>query len=338
MNDRKTLDDLVGIGTQTPISGPWRLTVWDGSHPGTPNAGKIYVFSEEHANKGSCPENRHFSALASEILQKTKGVHILVENFIHANDITFPRSGDNSSFAKACSPVDIGILNNLRNCLEVMKINSVYCPDGCSKRIHFIDPRVDLVSVLPDGKLFEAISDYANRKASEGSFDDAVLTVFEAIVHPLSSLLPDRKNLRGRLVGTFDAFRNRMSPSQKKTFDKVWVGDITGGIVEINAKYIKLHETYSSRKSKTQRAPPSMSKFSQELEDIKQCYKRYTNKFMDVWILAHVFMIQNTAANGMLMYLGSLHGLQIEKYMALHGLRKIYHTESENLNACLPLP
>lgn len=329
MNDRQILDNIVGIGTRSPVSGPWRLTVWDSSQSGA----KIYVFSEEHANKGSCPENRHFSTLASEILQKTRGVHMLVENFIHANDMKIPKSG-HTSIGQACSPVDSGILNNLRNCLEVMRINSQFCPGGCEKRIHFIDPRVDMVSVLPDGKLFEAISHYCHHKAAEGSFDDAVLIIFEAIVHPLSSLLPDRKNLAGRLVGVFDAFRNRMSPAQRATFDKIWVDDITGGIVDINGKYVKLHQTYSSSKTKT---PPSLAKFSEDVEEIKQSYKRYINMFMDTWLLAHIFMIQNKGATGMVMYLGSLHGLQIEKMLSRHGLRKIYHSESQHLNSCLPL-
>lgn len=331
MNDRQILDDIVGVGSGSPVSGPWRLTVWD-----SPTTGKLHVFSEEHANKGSCPQNRHFSTLASEILQKTRGAHVLVENFVHANSIATPKTGANTSLAQACSPVNVGILNNLRSCLEVMRINSQHCPDGCAKRIHFIDPRVDMVSVLPDGKLFEAISFYAHHKASQGSFDDAVLTVFEALVHPLSSLLPDRKNLTGRLVGVFDAFRAKMTPGQRATFDKIWVRDITGGIGTINAKYIRLHETYSSPKRKT--APPSLAKFDQDVEEIKQIYKRYTNKFMDVWLLAHIFMIQNTAeSSGMVMYLGSLHGLQIEKYLSLHGLRKIHHSESQNLDSCLPM-
>ncbi|CAM9103848.1 unnamed protein product [Ectocarpus sp. 12 AP-2014] len=330
MDDRRILDEVVGIGAKSPISGPWRLTVWD-----SPTTGKLYVFSEEHANKGSCPQNRHFSLLASEILQKTRGVHMLVENFIHANEITTPKTGTNTSMAQACSPVNMGILNNLRSCLEVMRINSHHCPEGCAKRIHFIDPRVDMVSVLPDGKLFEAISFYAEHKAAQGAFDDAVLIVFESLIHPLSSLLPDRKNLTGRLVGVFEAFRTKMTPVQTRTFDKVWVRDITGGIGAINAKYVKLHETYSASRRNTQ---PSLASFSREVEEIKQMYKRYTNSFMDVWLLAHVFMIQNTVgSSGMVMYLGSLHGLEIEKHLSLHGLRKVYHSESQNLDSCLPL-
>ncbi|AAK14500.1 unnamed protein product [Ectocarpus sp. 4 AP-2014] len=328
MSDRQVLDDIVGVGSGSPVSGPWRLTVWDAA-----TTGKLYVFSEEHANKGSCPQNRHFSSLASEILQKTSGVHVLVENFIHAYDITTPKTGIKTSVAQACSAVNVGILNNLRSCLEVMKINSQHCPGGCAKRIHFIDPRVDMVSVLPDGKLFEAISFYAHHKASHGSFDDAVLTVFESLVHPLSSLLPDRANLAGRLVGVFETFRNKMTPVQRVTFDRIWVRDITGGIADINAKYVKLHENYCA--SRRKRAP-SLANFSQDVEEIKQLYKRYTNKFMDVWLLAHIFMIQNTAgSNGMVMYLGSLHGLEIEKYLSLHGLRKIHHSENQHLDSCL---
>lgn len=335
MEDHQILDGIIGIGTQRPpVSGPWRLTVW--GLPGqTGTGGHIYVFSEEHGNDGSCPKDRHFSTMAAQILQRTRNVHVLVENFIHANDIKVPKTGRNASIASACSPVNVGILNNLRNCLEVMKINSQFCPDGCEKRIHFIDPRVDMVSILPDGKMFEAISHYARHKASEGSYDEAVLTIFEAIVHPLSSLLPDRRNLVGRLVGVFEAFRNRMSPIQRQTFDQIWVREISGGIVDINAKYVKLHQTYSSVKNKSR---ASLASFSRDVEAIKKSYKLYTNKFMDVWLLAHVFMIQNTSgSSGMVMYLGSLHGLQIEKYLAQCGLSKLHHKESQNLGSCLSL-
>ncbi|CAM9431988.1 unnamed protein product [Pylaiella littoralis] len=269
MNDRQVLDEIVGVGTTIPVSGPWRLTVWD-----SPSTGKLYVFSEEHGNKGSCPQNRHFSTLASEILQKTRGVHVLVENFIHANDITTPKTGRNTTLAQACSPVNVGILNNLRNCLEVMKINSQHCPDGCAKRIHFIDPRVDMVSVLPDGKLFEAISFYAHHKASQGYFDDAVLTIFESIVHPLSSLLPDRKNLTGRLIGVFEAFRTKMTPVQRATFDKIWVRDITGGIGAVNSKYIKLHDTYSSSKKKYPVAQQVLSRRGRNQTNIQTLHQQ----------------------------------------------------------------
>ena len=334
MDDRRVLSGIVGIGKPgPPVSGPWRLTAWE--PPAGVGGGTIYVFSEEHANEGSCPEHRNFSALASEILIKTRGVHVLVENFVHANDIKVPKMSGHSTPASACStPVNVGILNSLRNCLEVMKINSRLCPDGCATRIHFIDPRVDMVSVMPDGKLFEAISHFTHHMAASGSFNEAVLTIFEAIVHPLSSLLPDRRNLVGRMVGVFEAFRTRMSPPQRQTFDNIWVGDITGGILDINAKYTKLHETYSSSSN----ANKNINNFDRDVEELKSSYKRYTNKFMDIWLLAHVFMIQNTpGATGMVMYLGSLHGLQIEKYFARHGLRKIYHKETEGLQSCISL-
>lgn len=330
MNDRRILDEIIGIGEKEPISGPWRLTVWDSINTSV-NSGKVYVFIEEHHNDGSCPENRHFSSIAREILQKTSGVHILVENFIHANDLENSRSNV-SSPVHACAPVEQGILNNLRNCLEVMRLNEKYSIDEHENRIHFIDPRVDLVSILPDGKLFQAITHYSDYKASKGDFSEAVLTIYEALVHPLSSLLPDKKNLRGRLVGAFDMFRAKMSQKQGETFDKVWKRDITGGITEINSKYIGLQGKYvsSTRKNK------NLKTFSSDVEEIKQCYKEFTNKFLDVWLLAHVFMIQNTnTSNGMVMYLGSLHGIQIEKYMKTHGFVMIDKMENSNLDSCL---
>lgn len=330
MNDRAILDEIIGIGEKEPISGPWKLTVWDSSDTGV-NSGKVYVFIEEHENEGSCPEKRHFSSIAKEILEKTNGVHILVENFIHANDLENTRSGHTTP-VQSCAPVEQGILNNLRNCLEVMRINEQYCMDNCSNRIHFIDPRVDMVSVLPDGKLFQAISHYSDYRASKGDFSEAVLTIYEALVHPLSSLLPDKKNLKGRLVGSFDMFRSKMSPPQGETFDTVWRKDITGGIININSKYVNLMKKYVLGDKKKH----NLNVFSSEVEDIKQCYKEFTNKFLDVWLLAHVFMIQNThTSNGMVMYLGSLHGIQIEKYMKLHGFKMLNKLQNNDLDSCL---
>ena len=330
MNDRNILDGIIGIGKKEPISGPWRLTVWDSSNTDV-NSGKVYVFSEEHHNEGSCPEYRHFSSIAKEILDKTKGVHILVENFIHANDLDNSRTGGKDP-VHACAPVEEGILNNLRNCLEVMRINKGYSMNESENRIHFIDPRVDMVSILPDGKIFQAITHYTEYNASKGNFSEAVLTIYEALVHPLSSLLPDKKNLKGRLVGSFDLFRSKMSLSQGETFDKVWKKDITGGIIDINSKYVNLMEKYVSNGKKNH----NLEAFASDVEDIKQCYKEFTNKFLDVWLLAHVFMIQNTnTSNGMVMYLGSLHGIQIEHYLKSHGFDLLNKVENGDLDSCL---
>ena len=329
MNDREILDNIIGIGSLEPISGPWRLTVWDSSNTGV-DSGSIYVFSEEHSNEGSCPDMRHFSEIAMEILQKTEGVHILVENFLHANDITQSRSGINDPIM-ACSPVDDGILNNLRGCLEVMMLNERHCRGDCSKRIHFIDPRVDMVSVLPDGKLFQAISHYVNDMAVEGDFTGGVLTVYEALVHPLSSLLPDKRNLRGRLVGAFETLRSKMNDKQGETFDRLWMSEITGGITSINQKYVEIQKSFSGTTRKH-----SVKKFNSMVEEIKQLYKVFTNKFLDVWLLAHVFMIQNLPqSEGMVMYLGSLHGLVIEKYLKSHGFTRTGVFQDKSLGACL---
>lgn len=331
MNDRAVLDNIVGIGRNEPISGPWRLTVWDSASTSV-DSGKVYVFSEEHHNEGSCPDERHFSQIAMDILQNTTGVHILVENFLHANDLLQTRNGVNNP-VQACAPVEEGILNNLRGCLEVMKLNEQYCRGNCSNRIHFIDPRVDLVSVLPDGKLFQAISHYTDHRASKGDFSGAVLTVYESLVHPLSSLLPDKRNLRGRLVGTFETLREKMSQSQGETFDRLWMSEITGGISNINRIYVEMQKGFPDKKKKH-----DLKRFSAKVEEIKQAYKVFTNKFLDVWLLAHVFMIQNTAnSNGMVMYLGSLHGLVIEKYLESHGFNRTHIIQNEGLESCLSI-
>lgn len=329
MNDRQILDNIVGIGHAEPISGPWRLTVWDSVNTSV-NSGKVYVFSEEHANEGSCPDKRHFSQIVMDILQNTTGVHILVENFLHANDLFQTRNGINDP-VQTCAPVEEGILNNLRACLEVMKLNEQYCRGDCANRIHFIDPRVDLVSVLPDGKLFQAISHYADHRASKGDLSGAILTVYESLVHPLSSLLPDKRNLRGRLVGTFEMLRSKMSPSQGETFDRLWMSEITGGISNINRIYVEIQQGFPEGKKRH-----DLKKFSAKVEEIKQAYKVFTNKFLDVWLLAHVFMIQNTPnSNGMVMYLGSLHGLVIEKYLKSHGFNMTNIIQNESLDSCL---
>ena len=331
MNDRQVLDEIVGIGRNESISGPWRLTVWDSSRTSV-DSGKVYVFSEEHQNEGSCPSERHFSQIAMDILQNTTGVHLLVENFLHSNDLLHPRNGDTNP-VHACAPVEEGILNNLRGCLEVMKLNEQYCRGSCSNRIHFIDPRVDLVSVLPDGKLFQAISHYADHRASKGDFSGAVLTVYESLVHPLASLLPDKRNLRGRLVGTFETLRSKMNHSQGETFDRLWVSEITGGISEINRIYVEIQSGFPDGRKKN-----DLKKFSAKVEEIKQAYKVFTNKFLDVWLLAHVFMIQNThGSNGMVMYLGSLHGLVIEKYLESHGFNRTHLIQNEGLESCLSI-
>jgi len=249
---------------------------------------------------------RHFSEIAMEILQKTEGVHILVENFLHANDITQSRSGINDP-SMACSPVDDGILNNLRGCLEVMMLNERHCRGDCSKRIHFIDPRVDMVSVLPDGKLFQAISHYVNDMAVEGDFTGGVLTVYEALVHPLSSLLPDKRNLRGRLVGAFETLRSKMNDKQGETFDRLWMSEIKH----------------------------SVKKFNSMVEEIKQLYKVFTNKFLDVWLLAHVFMIQNLPqSEGMVMYLGNIF-INYYSFTTKTRSRALLHHRSRAFASCV---
>lgn len=321
-NDSKILDEIIGIGSKEPISGPWRLSIYD-----TDNSGNIYVFSEEHSNDGSCSENRHFSEVVKEILEKTENTHILIENFVHVNDVESLKGYKHLN--KVCSPVENGILNNLRNCMEIMKLNDQYCKGTCENRIHSIDPRIDMVSVLPDGKLFEAITHYCEFQANNGDFNGAVLTVYESLIHPMVSLLPDRVTLRGRLVGIFEKLKSQMNNTQGEIFDKIWKKDITDRIVSLNKAYTNLQKKYPS-------SSKSVSSFISDIESMKKMYKVFTDKFLDIFLLAHIFLIKNTGkCTGMIIYNGSLHSLQIEKYLEEFGFKRLNRIENGNLDACL---
>jgi len=324
--NRQLLEDIIGVGSGEPISGPWRLAIYDTSHSET-DSGKIFVFSEEHENDGSCPDKRHFSELMKEILEKTSDTYILIENFIHANDLKNPRG--NPDLNKACAPVEDGILNNLRNCMDTMRLNDKYCRGSCKDRIHNIDPRADAVYVMPDGKLFEAITHYSDFQASNGDFNEAVLTIYEALIHPLSSLFPDRKTLKGRLVGIFETLRSKMTSRQGETFDKIWKNDIIKRIVGLNSSYVNLQRKYPS-------SSKSLRSFTSDVEELKIMYKEFTNKLVDIFLLAHVFLIQNIGnTDGMVIYTGSLHSLQVEKYLDQHGFKLVKKIESKGLDSCL---
>ena len=143
MNDLFNLEKCLMDGSGM-ISGPWRLTVWE--KEGSPSH---YVFSEEHANEGSCPMEKDISTLARQILGCTENVHVFVEHFIHAARVETSKYNED-----VCTKSkEKAILNNMRNCLEVLRIKN---PKE-SHRIHFVDPRTDIVAILPDGKVFDAI-------------------------------------------------------------------------------------------------------------------------------------------------------------------------------------
>ena len=122
-----------------------------------------------------------------------------------------------------------------------------------------------------------------------------------------------------------------MTPKQGEMFDRAWKKDITDRIVKLNSAYISLQQKYPSQ-SKSVRA------FNNDVENIKTLYKEFTNKFLDIFLLAHIFMIQNTkTSNGMVIYLGSLHSFHVEKYMEEYGFNRIHRTENKSLDACLKM-
>lgn len=327
-SDRVILDKNIPLNHgDYKISGPWRLTVYE-----TENDVPIYVFIEEHDNEGSCPTENHISEVVREVIINTTNVHIYIENFIHAYDLLNPRAARTEDLA--CSPTTKGILNNLRSCLEVMRLNEGSCDKKCQSRIHFIDPRADIVCVFPDGKLFEAITFFCEHEVSKGNFASALLLIYEAFVHPLHGLLPDRQTLKGRLVGTIENLRGMFTDEQRVTFDKMWKQDITQRISNIYKSHVELNKKYVTSNVGSSYG----SSFMRDLDKFKVDYKKLTNKFLDLWNLAHVFITSNKQnPSGMILYLGSLHGITIEEYFVEHGYKRVYRKETDNLQSCLKL-
>ena len=303
--DVKVLSDCLNDAT---ISGPWRLTVWE-SHGHPPS----YIFSEEHGSEGSCPDQRGISSILKEILDKTTATEVFIEHFVHAEEMVQPRQDEE----KACVSQSHSILNGLRLCLEVVKMTRT----EYAQRIHFCDPRCDIVSVMPDGKVYEAIEAHVRNLKADNKVADALLTIFEAFIHPLLSVVPDSTNLRGRLSGSIKQARQAMTPGQLSFFDEMWKQDVVTSIRNLT-------ETYSA-----------MYK-AQDVTDTSQFMTQYTktiNKFMDTWLLAQMFHSENTGMSASVLYLGSLHSLNIEKYLERYGYRRVSIHESKNLAACITI-
>lgn len=290
------------------ISGPWRLTVWDKEgHPPS------YIFSEEHASDGSCPDQRDISAILREILDKTRRAEVFIEHFIHAEEITNPRS----DIRKGCVARSDAILNGLRLCLEVVKISST----KHANRIHFCDPRCDIVSIMPDGKVYDAIEAHVNQLEEAGKVSEALLTLYEAFIHPLLSVVPDGMNMHGRLSGSMKKARESMTDTQVEFFDVMWQMDVVTSIKNLTEAYSKMHGA-----SDVSSAAAFMTQ-----------YTRTINKFMDTWLLAQMFQAENGGMSASVLYLGSLHSLNLEKYLQAYGYTKTSIHENKNLAACLAI-
>lgn len=304
-NDITALRDSVYNST---ISGPWRLTVWEkDGHP------PCYIFAEEHESHGSCPEERDISSVLREILDKTRSTEVFIEHFVHAGEITNARVDP----ALACAARSSSILNGLRLCLEVTKITNAQH----AERIHFCDPRCDIVCIMPDGKVYEAIQMYVTKLARDGNVAEALLTLYEAFIHPLLTVVPDTKRTGGRLSGVIKKVRDLMSYDQLEFFDETWKADVVTSIKDLTQTYTSMHE-------------------AKDITNVAEFMTQYTttiNKFMDTWLLAQMFHSENNGMSSSVLYLGSLHSLNMEKYLERYGYRRTSINENKNLYACLDI-
>lgn len=319
------------FNTRLQISGPWRRTVWE--KPGNPTC---YIFAEEHDNEGSCPGEMDINHLLRNVIKDSQNVHVFVEHFIHANDshhdTLSPTTDDihiniNSSLSKndqasTCQSTSNSILNNLRNCLEVFRVERPLD----RHRIHFVDPRMDMVCVLPNGKLFDAISHYVNFLHGQKHFSEALLTIYEAFIHPLLSIVPDKFGARGRLTGVIGRFLDKMTSDQKNIFTLLWQDQVVASVKVLSEMYVNMYEEQEQR-----------TRFKDNFSELKLKYTEMVNKFMDMWTLAQMFLAQNTGMTAAIVYVGSLHSLNLEHYMEKCGYTLTVTNSNKDFGACLQL-
>jgi len=302
----KTIDK-----SDSNISGPWRMTKWvkDNEPPS-------YVFSEEHENKGSCPGEKEITSLFREIIDETDDVHVFIEHFVHGDDVF----NTTNTVEEACSiRSNNSILNNLRTCLEVMRIKS----SDKKNNVHFVDPRTDLVAILPGGNVYKSITFYTQHLISKGEKDAALMTLYEAYIHPLQSLFPDKLVPSGRFSGSIEKAKSLMTNEQRTFFQNIWKTDVIGRISDLTTEFRRM-QSESDVNSST-------------IEHLYILYRDMTNKFLDTWLLAHLFIAQNDKMSASVIYLGSLHSLHFEKYLESYGYKKDYLTENKNLDSCLAI-
>ncbi|CAN0048470.1 unnamed protein product [Scytosiphon promiscuus] len=99
--------------------------------------------------------------------------------------------------------------------------------------IHFCDPRCDIVLVMPDGKVYDAILGHVRKLKKENNVSDALLTIYEAFIHPLLSVVSDSTNLSGWMSGAIKQSRESMTADQLLVFDEVWKQDVVASIKDL---------------------------------------------------------------------------------------------------------
>ena len=307
-SDIKYLEDNIDNSTNQ-ISGPWRMSKWVKENEPT-----SYVFSEEHGNEGTCSSGKEITKLIRDVLGNTDNVHVFIEHFIHADEIF----NTDQSLEQACSIVsDNTILNNLRTCLEVMRIKRSERKDN----IHFVDPRTDLIAILPGGNVYKSIQFYTQSLLEKDDKEAVLVTLFEAYIHPLNSLLPDQLVPSGRFSGSIEKAKNMMTSNQKTFFTMVWKKDVIGRILELTTEFKRMQKT--------------LDVSTETVQNLYILYRDMTNKFLDTWLLAHIFLAQNKNMSASVVYLGSLHSLHFEKYLESYGYKKDYLVENKNLVSCI---
>ena len=306
--DIKYLENTID-NSKNQVSGPWRMSKWVKENEPT-----SYVFSEEHGNEGSCSYGKEITKLIRDVLDNTDNVHVFIEHFIHADDVL----NTDKSLEQACSIVsDNTILNNLRTCLEVMRIKRSERKD----KIHFVDPRTDLIAILPGGNVYKSIHFYIQSLLEKDDKESVLITLFEAYIHPLQSLFPDKLVPSGRFSGSIEKAKNMMTSDQKTFFTMIWKKDVIGRISELTTEFRRMEKTSDIS--------------SETVQNLYILYRDMTNKFLDTWLLAHIFLAQNKNMSASVVYLGSLHSLHFEKYLESYGYKKDYLVENQNLVSCI---
>lgn len=110
-------------------------------------------------------------------------------------------------------------------------------------------------------------------------------------------------------------------------FEKTWKYDVldnVSGLVDFLSSMKKKKNSYN------------YDSIIKDVDQIKILYRDMTNKFLDTWLLAKLFVAENeTNMNVSVMYLGSLHSLHMESYFKDVGYILVDFFENKGLLSCI---
>ena len=110
-------------------------------------------------------------------------------------------------------------------------------------KIHFVDPRTDLIAILPGGNVYKSIHFYIQSLLEKDDKESVLITLFEAYIHPLQSLFPDKLVPSGRFSGSIEKAKNMMTSDQKTFFTMIWKKDVIGRISELTTEFRRMEKT-----------------------------------------------------------------------------------------------